>query len=133
MNSVLTTKGHSFMSPKFIDVQVSLNLCTPAGFVRESLHRHQEAATKYRHLHIRSWLHFHRCGTEGQPFCLLQAVVLECLCPPLVHRTGKLLLHTERKAQRASAGSCDSTITYIDGKKGVLLYRGYDWALGQCA
>ncbi|CAK0781067.1 hypothetical protein CVIRNUC_005275 [Coccomyxa viridis] len=25
-----------------------------------------------------------------------------------------------------STGSCDSTITYIDGKKGVLLYRGYD-------
>lgn len=24
----------------------------------------------------------------------------------------------------ANAGSCDSTITYIDGKKGVLLYRG---------
>ncbi|CAL8468580.1 g8120 [Coccomyxa elongata] len=25
-----------------------------------------------------------------------------------------------------STGSCNSTITYIDGKKGVLLYRGYD-------
>ena len=24
------------------------------------------------------------------------------------------------------AGSCDSAITFIDGKKGVLLYRGYD-------
>ena len=24
-----------------------------------------------------------------------------------------------------STGSCDSTITYIDGKEGVLMYRGY--------
>ena len=25
-----------------------------------------------------------------------------------------------------STGSCESSITYIDGAKGVLLYRGYD-------
>ena len=34
------------------------------------------------------------------------------------------------RSQCWHAGSCDSTITYIDGKKGVLLYRGQATASG---
>lgn len=111
-----------------------------AGFSRQSICGHSKSVQQVyspfesccpmsqRKITGRTWRCDHPAGQSCAPLTLVspQQVTTHNLHNIFVV---KLCLHMRQQALCMVAGSCQSQICYIDGQKGVLLYRGYFSAL----